>query len=102
MAWEEIPSWKHGKWQHGDPKEYSSYADRQRWIRIPVDSKLTSDQRTRHLGFSADFFFEDITSSIMHPTAEALAFTADANVEAINKNRRSSDHGISGMKRPVK
>jgi len=86
MAWEEIPSWKHGKWLHGDPREYSSYADRQRWIRIPVDSKLTSDQRSHRLGFGADFFFEDITSSIMHPTAEALAFTADANVEAIKKS----------------
>ena len=91
MAWEEIPSYKHGTWQHGDPKEYSSYADRGRWIRIPVDSKLTSDQRSHRLGFGADWFLEDITSSIMHPTAEALAFTADANVEAIKKTLHRSD-----------
>jgi hypothetical protein len=86
MAWEEIPSWKHGHWQHGDPKEYSSYVDRQRWIRIPVDSKLTSDQRSHHLGFGADWFLEDITSSIMHPTAEALAYTAAENVKVIKRN----------------
>ena len=100
MAWEEIPVWKHGKWEHGDPKEYSSYADRQRWVRIPVDAKLTSDQRSHRLGFGADFFFEDITSSIMHPTAEALSFTASANVEAIKRSSRQSETGGESVARP--
>jgi hypothetical protein len=32
-----------------------------------------------------DFVAEDESSSIMHPTAEGLAATADANVKAIRE-----------------
>jgi len=69
-------------WCPFKPWEYRTYESRQRWMRLPVDAKLSVDQRS---GKGIDFAFEDDRSTIMHPTAEGLAETADANVTAINK-----------------
>jgi hypothetical protein len=81
-----MPTREHGKWGPFDPRDYRSYETRQRWIRLPVDSKLTTDQVHVILKkFSLDIFLEDDRSNIMHPTAEALAKTADANFKVIQR-----------------
>ncbi|MBV8855459.1 MAG: hypothetical protein JOZ02_00725 [Acidobacteria bacterium] len=83
-------------WRDFDPRDYRPYTTRGRWVRIPVDAKLTTDQMHRilerlrpvlriHSGISVDLFFEDDTSNIMHPTAEGLAKTADENLKAIKQ-----------------
>ncbi len=82
----ELPRWKSSGWESFDPREYRSYATRHRWIRIPVDAKLTTDQLHTILGrFEVDLFLEDDRAMIMHPTAEGLAKTADTNLEEIKK-----------------
>jgi len=69
-----------------DPRDYKAYARRERWIRLPVDSKMTADEQKRFLNwFSYDLFFLDDRSSIIHPTAAALAVHADANIEQIRQ-----------------
>lgn len=75
------PYFSDGNWDSFQPWEYRTYETRQRWVRLPVDSKLSVDQR--HGNF--DLFFEDDWSTIMHPTAEGHAATADANLAAINR-----------------
>lgn len=75
-----------GVWKTFDPRDYRAYETRQRWIRLPVDSKLTTDQM--HLVLKRirlDFFLEDDRSNIMHPTAEGLSKMADANLTEIQK-----------------
>jgi hypothetical protein len=70
-------------WQKFDPWEYRVYEKRQRWIKLPIDSKLSTDQTHIFRTFSFDLFFEDDRANIMHPTAEGLAAMADANFKAI-------------------
>lgn len=81
----EMPTRHNGGWRSFDPREYKAYETRQRWVRLPVDAKLTTDQvRLPFLGkLGFDLFFKDDTSNIMHPTAEGHAAAADANVTAI-------------------
>lgn len=86
----QIPTWLNEDWTSFSPRDYRSYQSRLRWFRLPVDSKLTSDQHTRIFGLRIDVAFEDVTSNVMHPTAEGLARTADLNVEAIRKLERPS------------
>jgi hypothetical protein len=80
-----MPTRQNGGWFPFDPREYRAYETRQRWVRLPVDAKLTTDQvRLPFLGkLGFDLFFKDDTSNIMHPTAEGHAAAADANVTAI-------------------
>jgi hypothetical protein len=80
-----MPTREHAKWTSFDPWEYRAYETRQRWMRLPVDAKLSTNQVHFLLRFKVDFFLEDDRSNIMHPTAEGLARTADLNVEAIRK-----------------
>lgn len=80
-----IPKWVNDKWTIFSPRDYRAYESRFRWFRLPVDSKLTTDQSHNIGGLRFDLFFEDVTSNVMHPTAEGLARTADLNVAAIRK-----------------
>lgn len=68
-----------------EPWKYNAYASRSRWIRLPIDSKLTADQQRRIWKFSFDFLFEDDRSSVMHPTAEGHANNADANYDVMRR-----------------
>jgi hypothetical protein len=71
-------------WDPFEPVKYRAFGTRARWIRLPVDSKLTTDQ-VLYLGkFKVRFFYIDVRSNVMHPTAEGLAATADANVSEIS------------------
>lgn len=79
------PTRVNDKWNSFDPQLYRSYESRQRWIRLPVDAKLITDQRSVHLGKEKDWFWEDHYSIIMHPTAEGHAAAADANLKMIEK-----------------
>lgn len=75
---------KRGEWESFLPREYRAYETRQRWIRLPVDAKLTTDQL--HIiakRFRLDLGLEDDRSNIMHPTSEGHATNADANFEMI-------------------
>lgn len=75
-----------GEWKSFLPREYRAYETRQRWIRLPVDAKLTTDQiRIVAHRFRIDFLLEDDRSNIMHPTSEGHATNADANFEAIQR-----------------
>jgi|GEM_PF-3686395 len=79
-----MPSRRDGEWEPFKPWMYKAYESRQRWIRLPVDAKLTTDQVHIILNrIVLDFLAEDDRSNIMHPTAEGLARTADANVKEI-------------------
>jgi hypothetical protein len=78
-----MPTWENGTWQSFDPREYRSYAVRQRWIRLPVDSKMTTDQSHTFFGIPVDILQEDDRSNVIHPTAQGLAYTADATFNAI-------------------
>lgn len=81
-----IPTRRNKDWQPFDPRDYRAYEARQRWIRLPVDSKLTTDQVHIILKkISLDLLFEDDSSNIMHPTAEGLATHADANFKEIQR-----------------
>ena len=81
----QLPTWLNEEWLQFDPRDYPAFTSRFRWFRLPVDSKLTTDQHTRFLGVTFDAVLEDVRSNIMHPTAEGLARTADLNVEEIRK-----------------
>lgn len=82
-----MPTRRNSIWVPFQPWEYRTYESRQRWIRLPVDSKLSVDQRYEKFRriFGGDFLFLDDRSTIMHPTAEGSAETADANVGAIRE-----------------
>lgn len=80
----ELPRWTGTDWQPFDPTRYKAYASRLRWVRLPVDSKLMTDQMHVILGkLRLDIFLEDDIANIMHPTAEGLSATADANFKVI-------------------
>ncbi len=86
----QIPTWVNEKWTIFDPRDYRAYQPRSRWFRLPVDAKLTTDQRHDFKLFTLDIALEDVRSNIMHPTAEGLAKTADLNVEAVRKIETTS------------
>lgn len=79
-----MPSRKNHEWSSFKPWNYRVYGERMRWIKIPVDSKLSTDQAHTFRSYSFDLLFEDDYANIMHPTAAALARTADATIDAIN------------------
>jgi hypothetical protein len=66
-----------------DPRDYKTYGHRERWVRLPVDSKLSVDQQEIVWLFSVDLLFTDDWSTVMHPTAEGFAVNADSTLEAI-------------------
>lgn len=78
-----MPKRKKHLWSSFKPWNYRVYGERMRWIKIPVDSKLSADQSHTFRSYSFDLFFEDDLGNIIHPTAAALARTADANFDAI-------------------
>ena len=80
-----IPTYVPGGWKPTEPRDYNTYSVRDRWIKIPFDAKLTSDQTRRFLWFDFEFALEDDRSSIIHPTWEGLAVMADANLDEIQK-----------------
>jgi hypothetical protein len=79
----DVPEKKEGKgnWSF-DPSLYETYATRERWIRLPIDSKLSINMRGNIFG-TADLFLSDETSGIIHPTSEGLSATAEATFQAI-------------------
>jgi len=79
----ELPKWDDKRWKTFDPSLYNPYGSRLRWVRLPIDAKLTTDQMHTWGKIKLDVLLEDDRSIIMHPTAQGLAKTADANVEAI-------------------
>lgn len=81
-----------------EPYEYRAYETRQRWMRLPVDAKLSTNQLHIVLKrIKIDFALEDDRSNIMHPTAEGLTMTADLNVVEIRKleGKHNPDKQIS-------
>jgi hypothetical protein len=89
---------KSNQWKEFDPRDYRAYETRQRWARIPVDAKLTTDEENWFLkklrpllkllhveNLRLDLALEDDRSNILHPTAEGLAKTADANFHEIER-----------------
>jgi hypothetical protein len=66
-----------------DPRDYMTYGRRERWIRLPVDAKLSVDQRTIVWLFSFDILFTDDWSTVMHPTAEGFAVNADSTLDSL-------------------
>ena len=81
---------KKGEWTSFKPREYKAYETRQRWIRLPVDAKLTTDQvrvlgENLHLNLRLDWALEDDRSNIMHPNSEGLSTMADANFAEIQR-----------------
>lgn len=70
---------KKDKWKPFSPDKYQPYGTTQRWFIIPVDSTLMINLTKG--GF--DIGFLDESSGIMHPNAEGLSVTADANVKLI-------------------
>jgi hypothetical protein len=81
----EMPRLEHNEWTSFKPWQYRAYETRQRWMRLPVDAKLTTNMVHVLLGLKIDVALEDDRSNIMHPTAEGLAKTADLNVETIRR-----------------
>lgn len=75
-------------WKTFDPWEYKPYESRKRWLKLPIDSKLSTDQQHVYRTYTFDLFFEDDRANIMHPTAEGHARTADANILKIRNLRR--------------
>jgi len=84
----ELPKWNDKRWKTFDPWLYNPYASRNRWVRLPIDAKLTTDQMHTWGKIKLDVLLEDDRSIIMHPTAQGLSKTADANVEAIQLIRK--------------
>ena len=80
-----IPTREDGEWSPFPPRHYKAFEARQRWVRLPVDAKLTTDQVHILWNISFDLLAEDDSSNIMHPTAEALATHADANFREIKR-----------------
>ena len=74
-----MPTWQNNSWQSFHPKDYRAYRTKQRWFRLPVDSKLTIDQRKG----SIDLFYSDEIGGVLHPTAEGHAETANATFDKI-------------------
>lgn len=96
----EMPLYRERRWTSFDPWDYRAYEKRQRWFRLPVDAKLTTDQMHVILKkFRLDLLMEDDTSNIMHPTAEGHAATALANYQAIMRLETMAN-GISNTARP--
>lgn len=84
---------KKGEWTSFLPRQYGAYEKRQRWVRLPVDAKLTTDQVHVFLKkFRIDLGAEDDRSNIMHPTSEGLATNADANFAMIEKLEGKPNH----------
>jgi hypothetical protein len=79
-----MPIRNKGIWGSFEPKVYKAYESRLRWIRLPVDSKMTTDQVIELGRLRLRLFYIDATSNVMHPTAQGLAATADANFQAIS------------------
>lgn len=67
------------------PYDYKPYGSRARWVRLPLDSKLVSDQREKLWRFTIDFLFKDDRSSVMHPTAMGHAAMADMNLRKLRE-----------------
>lgn len=87
----EMPLLENATWSSFKPWEYRTYERRQRWFRLPIDAKLTTDQMHVILKkIRLDLIKEDDWSNIMHPTAEAHAVTAWANYQEIERLERSS------------
>jgi len=84
----ELPKWNDKRWKTFDPWLYNPYGSRNRWVRLPIDAKLTTDQMHTWGKIKLDVLLEDDRSIIMHPTAQGLSKTADANVEAIQLIRK--------------
>ncbi len=73
-------------WRSFNPWNYKSYEKRQRWVRLPVDAKLTTDQvLVIAKKIRVDHLLKDDRSNIMHPTAEGLSKTADENLKVIEE-----------------
>jgi len=72
-------------WIPFNPKEYSAYGKKERWVQLPVDSVLMINLTEDFLWFQTDFLFSDETSGIFHPTAEGLSVTADENLKVMEK-----------------
>ncbi|HEX9929678.1 MAG TPA: hypothetical protein VGB02_14185 [Pyrinomonadaceae bacterium] len=85
-----MPKYK-GEWTPSKPWTYRSYKKRGRWVRLPVDSKLTTDQIKTWWRFAFDLDLVDDRSNIMHPTAEGHAAMADANLLKILEQKIKSD-----------
>lgn len=79
-----MPTRSDNVWDQFPPSEYKAYESRKRWIRLPIDSKLTTDQVVKLGKFKLRILFIDVTSSVMHPTAEGNSVTADANFREIS------------------
>lgn len=81
-----LPKKENGEWRPFRPSEYRAYKSRSRWIRLPVDAKLTTDQVFNWWKFkNLDLGLIDDHSNIMHPTAEGHAATAQANFQKIQE-----------------
>lgn len=80
-----MPRLENHEWTSFKPWQYRAYEKRQRWMRLPVDAKLSTNMVHVLLGLKIDVSLEDDRSNIMHPTAEGLAKTADLNVETIRR-----------------
>lgn len=66
-------------WKPFSPNEYYSYGKMQRWVRLPVDSKLSINMTKGGM----DWLYSDESSGIVHPNAYGHASTADANLKVI-------------------
>ena len=80
-----MPERTKDNWFPFEPSEYRAYKSRPRWIRLPVDSKLTTDQVQVWWKFTFDLFLIDDRSNVMHPTAEGLSATAEANFQKMQE-----------------
>jgi hypothetical protein len=96
----EMPLLEGDEWTSFPPRDYRAYETRARWIRLPVDAKLTTDQvripgRRIRLNVRVDWVLEDDRSNIMHPTSEGHARNADANFKEI-KSLSEAERLLSG------
>lgn len=74
-----MPTRKNKLWTPFEPWIYKAYEPRERWMRLPVDSKLTTDQVIELGKLRLRILYIDVRSNVMHPTAEGLSVTAGAN-----------------------
>ena len=86
-------------WKSFHPGNYKAYEHRQRLVRLPVDSKLTTDQVEYVWKFRLDLF-QDETANIMHPTAEGHALSADANLQEIRRLECKSSNRVANRQKP--
>ncbi|MEW8385334.1 MAG: hypothetical protein AB2704_26035 [Candidatus Thiodiazotropha taylori] len=68
-------------WNSFDPRAYRPYGNMQRWIRLPVDSKLSINMTE----LERDWGYSDETSGIVHPNSMGHSATADANLMVIRE-----------------